>query len=211
MKNSRLFEILDKRGISVSLKNIFDNSKADSGGERDLNFLKYLMENNLLSRDELVLKRTNIDFKEEYYDEKYKRMAMESNKHFYCRVIIQDELKKLGIDNVNGIDVGNMRILRSNSNYDIVAEDFSAIIDIGLVPARNYFRGLTDLRVKNYLITTYFDDYMDDIIFACFTRTNNEDYLNAVMDYQEGFKEYSRAPVEEHADIKYYDQSQSLQ
>jgi len=74
---------------------------------------------------------------------------------------------QLGIDVVPGTDVGNMNILRANANYDIAAKDLSFIMDIGFTPARNFFRGLTDTRVKYYLVTTYFDDYMDDIIFCC--------------------------------------------
>ena len=51
----------------------------------------------------------------------------------------------LGINTINWVEAGDIKILRSNSNYDIAAEDLSFIIDIGLTPARNFFRGLTDL------------------------------------------------------------------
>jgi hypothetical protein len=66
----------------------------------------------------------------------------------------------------------------------------SALIDIGLTPARNYFRGLTEPRSKNFLITAYFDDYMDNIIFSCFTKINETSLLDAVREYVEGFKMY---------------------
>jgi len=144
----------------------------------------------LLYQKEVFLKRTNVGINEEYYLEHYKKMSYESDRHFLCRTIIQDELKRLGFETFSDMSVGDMNILRSNSNYDIVTTDFSTIIDVGLTPARNYFRGLTDLRVRNYLITTYFDDYMDDIIFGCFTRSNDDDFIVAVKDYQEGFKQY---------------------
>lgn len=191
MENSALVDRLLMREISITLEHILDNSKADSGGARDVDFLKYLVENKLLVQSEVVLKRKTLNFSEEYYYEKYKKLHFESGRHFLCRAIIQDELKHMGIPTISSIDIGNMGILRSNSNYDLVLEDFSAIIDIGLTPARNYFRGLTDLKVKNYLITTYFDDYMDDIIFCVFTRSNDSDYLDALKDYEEGFKQYS--------------------
>jgi hypothetical protein len=191
LNNVNLIDRLTQKEISISIKKIFDHSKADSGGERDLKFLKYLIDSKLLNQSEHVLKRSSAGINEEYYLERYKKMNFESDKHFLCRTAIQDELKKLEIDSFGGIDVGNMNILRSNANYDIVTEDFSSIIDIGLTPARNYFRGLTDLKVKHYLITSYFDDYMDDVIFSCFTRSCDEYYLNAVRDYEEGFKIYT--------------------
>ncbi|HOP92106.1 MAG TPA: hypothetical protein PLP24_01880 [Acetivibrio thermocellus] len=97
-------------------------------------------------------------------------------------------MDKLGIDVVPGTDVGNMNILRANANYDIAAKDLSFIMDIGFTPARNFFRGLTDTRVKYYLVTTYFDDYMDDIIFCCLKRADDEAFLDAVKDYEDGFK-----------------------
>ncbi|MCX7710292.1 MAG: hypothetical protein N2484_10650 [Clostridia bacterium] len=191
MKNSHLVDQLMKRDVSITLTHVLDNSKAASGGERDVNFLKFLIDNKLLVQSEGILKRSKLDAPEEYYLENYKKFHFESDRHFLCRTIIQDELKSLGIDSMSSMDIGNMDILRANSNYDIVTGDFSAIIDIGLTPARNYFRGLTDLRVKNYLITSYFDDYMDDIIFSVFTRSSNEDFLEALKDYEEGFKQYA--------------------
>lgn len=194
MNNSKLVDILHVREVSVTLDNVMQNSKASSGGDRDVDFLKYLIDNKLLVQSEVYLKRTKQDFNEEYYTERYKKMSYESDRHFYCRVIIQDELCKLGIGTLNSVDAGNMDILRSNSNYDIATEDLSALIDIGLTPARNYFRGLTELRVKNFLITPYFDDYMDDIIFSCFTRSNDEGFNNAVREYQEGYKMYAPNP-----------------
>jgi len=190
LKNSKLLDKLHRREVSVSLENILDNSRADSGGDRDVNFLKFLMDNKLLVQDEVYLKRTNIDFTEEYYLERYKKAHFESVRHFFCRAIIQDELERLGFQTYDNMDMGNMEILRSNSNYDIVLDDLSAIIDVGLTPARNFFRGLTDLRVKNFLITTYFDDYMDDIIFSVFSRTDDDAFCDAVKDYVDGFKQY---------------------
>lgn len=206
MENSNLIKKLGTREISVTLDNILDNSKANSGGERDLNFLNYLIESGLLILTEAVLVRTKTDFAEEYYLERYKKINYETDRHFLCRTIIQDELLRMGIPTISDISVGNMDILRSNSNYDIVTEDFSAVIDIGLTPARNYFRGLTDLKVRNYLITSYFDDYIDEIIFGIFTRSNDKDYLDAVKDYEEGFKLFVPNPPEQYEERKYYNQ-----
>jgi hypothetical protein len=177
LENSNLIKKLKTREVSVTLDNILDNSRANSGGQRDMNFLNYLVESGLLKLTEAVLVRTNTDFAEEYYLERYKKINYETDRHFLCRTIIQDELLKMGIPSISDISVGNMDILRSNSNYDIVTDDFGAIIDIGLTPARNYFRGLTDLKVRNYLITTYFDDYIDEIIFGVFTRSNDKTIL----------------------------------
>lgn len=188
MINSNIFDKLIKRDVSVTLDNILDNSKAESGGDRDLNFLKYLIGSGLLVLSEAVLRRTAMDFPEEYYLERYKKINYETDRHFLCRTIIQDELGKIGINTISDLGAGNMDILRSNSNYDIVVEDFSALVDIGLTPARNYFRGLTDLKVRNYFITTYFDDYIDEVIFGVFSRKNDQDFLDAVKDYEEGFK-----------------------
>jgi len=200
LKHSKLFEMLQRRDISITLEHVLDNSKADSGGQRDVNFLMYLFDNEILIQKELILKRTAIDLPEEYYQGKYKKIKFESDRHFLCRSIIKEELERLGIMTIDDINVGNMDILRSNSNYDIVAEDFSVLIDIGLTPARNFFRGLTDLKVKDYLITSYFDDYIDDIIFSCFTRSDDDTFIEAIKDYQEGYKIYvpnlSRSPEE---------------
>jgi hypothetical protein len=182
--------MLQRRDISITLEHVLDNSKADSSGQRDVSFLMYLVDKEILVQKELILKRTNIDVPEEYYQEKYKKIKFESDRHFLCRSIVKEELKHLGIMTIDDISVGNMDILRSSSNYDIVTEDFSVLIDIGLTPARNFFRGLTDLKVKDYLITSYFDDYMDDIIFSCFTRSDDETFIDAIKDYQEGYKIY---------------------
>ncbi|MFZ5989004.1 MAG: hypothetical protein ACOYWZ_18020 [Bacillota bacterium] len=200
MLSDLLTEKLDSREISVSLENILQNSKASSGGERDVNFFRFLLDNNLLSREERILKRTVIDFKEEYYEDRYVKMSHESSRHYLCRTTIQDELEKLGINTISSTDVGDMNILRSNSNYDIAASDLSFIMDIGLTPARNFFRGLTDLRVKYYLITTYFDDYMDDIIFALFRRTNDSTFIDAIKDYEDSFKTYTSVALEAQLD-----------
>ena len=195
--NTKLFGILRKQEISITLRHILESSKADSGGERDVNFLKFLIDQKLLMLSEAVLKRISPNIIEDYYLDKYKKESLESDRHFLCRAIIQDELMKHGIMTISGIDIGNMDILRASSSYDIVLDDFSAAIDVGLTPARNFFRGLTDLKVKAYLITTYFDDYMDDIIFSVFTRSNDTDFLNAVKEYQDGFKLYTPSSLEQ--------------
>lgn len=188
MKNDILMKKLIKSQTSVSLENILDNSKAESGGDKDINFLMYLLNNGLIVREEVILKRTIKDFKERTFEEKYKKTNYESTRHFLCRALIQDELMLLGINTSSSVEVGNMEILRTSSNYDIVSDDLSFIADVGLTPARNFFRGLTDLRVKYYLITTYFDDYMDDIIFTLFKRSEDNLFLSAVRDYEEDFK-----------------------
>lgn len=97
-----------------------------------------------------------------------------------------------------------MSILRSSSNYDIVFQDFSTIIDIGLTPARNFFKGLTDLRAGSYLVTSYFDDYMDDIVFSVFTRSSDKDFVEAVKDYQDGFKAYGHEAQEDGGEALYF-------
>lgn len=153
-----------------------------------MNFLKFLVDNKLLLQEDAFLIRTITDFREETYMVKYKKMSHESTKHYLCRAILAQELEKLGIDTVPGTDAGNMNILRASANYDIAAKDLSFIMDIGLTPARNFFRGLTDTRVKYYLITSYFDDYMDDIIFCCLRRAEDKAFLDAVKDYEDGFK-----------------------
>lgn len=188
MLSSLLIKNLNFRDISVSFDNVLDNARASSGGERDVNFLKFLMDNKLLLQKEAYLTRTNIDFREETYMNKFKKMNHESTKHYLCRAILMEELEKFGIDTMPGEDAGNMNILRSSASYDITARDLSFVMDIGLTPARNFFRGLTDTRVKYYLITTYFDDYMDHIIFCCLKRTNDKAFLDAAKDYEDGFK-----------------------
>jgi hypothetical protein len=188
LKSDTLMKKLIKSQTSVSLDDILDNSKADSGGDKDINFLMYLLNNGLIVREEVILKRTISDFKERTFEESYKKTNYESTRHFLCRALIQAELMLLGINTSSSVEVGNMEILRTSSNYDIVSDDLSFIADIGLTPARNFFRGLTDLRVKYYLITTYFDDYMDDIIFTLFKRSDDNLFLSAVRDYEEDFK-----------------------
>lgn len=196
MECDTLIRNLNRINSTVSIENILDNSRADSGGERDVNFLKFLLNNKLLLHEEIVLKKTIKDFNESYFQKKYKKSSFESTKHFLCRAIIQEELMLLGINTINWVEAGDIKILRSNSNYDIAAEDLSFIIDIGLTPARNFFRGLTDLRVKFYLITSYFDDYMDDIIFELFKRGDDNRFIDAIKDYEEGYKLYAPIPEE---------------
>ena len=188
LMHSLFYDKLHSRNTTITLEHVLENAKADSGGERDLSFLNYLLENGLLGEEELLLKRTIIGMSETYYTDKYVKVSHESSRHFLCRASIQEELEKMDFETIADLGVGNMDILRSNSNYDIVTTDFSAIIDIGLTPARNFFRGLTDLKVKDYLITSYFDDYMDDIIFRCFYRIKDSEFIDAVKDYEEGFK-----------------------
>ncbi|MDK2799636.1 MAG: hypothetical protein PWP27_1367 [Clostridiales bacterium] len=195
LQNSKLLSKLEVKNISVTLEHILDNSKANSGGEKDVNFLKKLVADETLLLTQAILKRTALDINEEYYLERYKKINFETDQHFLCRTIIQDELKRMGIDTDHSVSVGDMNILHTNSNYDIVTDDFSVLIDVGLTPARNYFRGLTDLRVKNYLITTYFDDYIDDIIFAVFTRANDERFVQAVKHYEMHAGVYSTQDV----------------
>gem|GEM_PF-453086 len=190
LNNGRLVDRLKMTENNLTLKHILDNSKADSGGERDVNFLTFLVKNSLLSLQKTVLKRRTIEFPEEYYLDRYKKIKFESDRHFLCRSIIQEELKEMGIGTICDASAGDMNILHSNSVYDIALEDFSAIIDVGLTPARNYFRGLTDLKVKCYMITTYFDDYMDDIVFSAFWKADEKNLIDAIKDYEEGFKQY---------------------
>lgn len=186
LKKNTLENILQFRNCTVTLEHILDNSKAGSGGRRDMDFLKYLVDNDYLILTEAILRRKDMDLPEEYYLERYKKYNYETDRHFICRTIIQDELKKHGINTYSGMSLGNMDILRSNANYDIVTEDFTAAIDVGLTPARNYFKGLTDLRIKHFYLTTYFDDYIEDIIFSVFTRDNDEEFLSIIKDYMEG-------------------------
>ncbi len=190
MKNSTLLDNLSQREASITLEHILDNSKAASGGQRDVNFLRFLLDNGILVRTEASMKRSFLNFSEEYYHEKYKKLHLESDRHFLCRTAIQEEFKRFGIETLADIAAGDMNILRADGNYDLVTADFGTLIDIGLTPARNYFRGLTDLKVRNFLITTYFDDYMDDIVFAVFSRKDDQGFLEAIKDYQEGFKQY---------------------
>ena len=177
---------LQFRNCSVTLDNILDNSKAASGGKRDVSFLNYLVDNNIIKVEEAVLTRSQLDLPEEYYYEKYKKKIGETDRHFLCRAIIQDELHRIGIESYSETGLGDMGILRANSNYDLVDLGFSFAIDIGLAPARNYFRGLTDLRIKHYLITPFFDDYIKDVIFGVFSRINDKDFTDAVKDYVQG-------------------------
>jgi len=186
---------LNRINSTVSIEDIIDSSKADSGGSRDVNFLKFLLDNKILIREEAIFKRTITDYKESYFQKNYKKASFESTRHYLCRALIQEELMLLGIKTSNWVEIGDINILRANSNYDIAADDLSFIIDIGLTPARNFFRGLTDLRVKYYLTTNYFDDYIDDIIFVLFKRSDDNTFIDAVKDYEEGFRLYT--PVQE--------------
>lgn len=188
---------LTKSSNTVSLENILDNSRADSGGDRDVNFLGFLFENGLLLREEVILRRTITDIKEGVLEDKYKKTNYESTRHFLCRALIQEELMLLGVNTSSSVEVGNMNILRLSSNYDIAANDSSFILDIGLTPARNFFRGLTDLKVKYYLITTYFDDYIDDIRFGLFKRSDDSSFIDAVKDYEEEYNLYTPVPYED--------------
>lgn len=198
LQQNKLMSKLIVKETNVTLENIAQNSKAGSGGERDLNFLKYLVDNNLLDMREAFLKRTSTGAPEEYFLDRYKKMSYESDRHFLCRTMIQDELMRMGINAYSDMTIGDMNILRANSSYDIMTDDFKTLIDVGLTPARNFFRGLTDTRVENYLITTYFDDYMDDIVFAVFNRVNDGNFISAVKDYEEGFKMYIPNPQEKY-------------
>jgi hypothetical protein len=168
----------------VSLKHILDNSRAESGGEKDVKFLEYLIEAKALLFKETVLKRKQPHHNEEYYKERYKKAKYESDRHLICRAVIHEELKEIGISTVSSVNIGDMNILRSNSCYDIASADFSILIDIGYAPARNYFRGLTDLRVKYYMLSPFFDDYMDDIRFSVFMRGSEKRFLDMVGDYE---------------------------
>ncbi|TYQ15531.1 UNVERIFIED_CONTAM: hypothetical protein Cloal_1998 [Acetivibrio alkalicellulosi] len=179
---------LTKREASVTMENVLFNSKSESGGKQDVNFLNDLISEKLLIQEEFILKRTNIDFREELYEEIYPKVSHESSRHYFCRAIVQEELKKLAIDTTYDTQAGDMSILRSSSIYDIAANDMSFLIDIGLTPARNYYKGLTDLKVKYYLISTYFDDYMDEIIFCSLKRTNDTSFINSVRNYEESFR-----------------------
>jgi len=177
-------ETLNFRENPITLEHILGNSKADSGGRRDVDFLKYLIDNNVLLLREAVLKRKKIGLPEVYYLDKYKKANFESSRHFLCRSMIQEELENLGIETMSFMDVGDMSVLHENSNYDIITSDLSAAIDIGLTPARNYFRGLTDKRVQVYLITTFFDDYMDDIVFSAFSRADDVRFFESIKDFE---------------------------
>lgn len=184
MQNSSLLEKLKKNEVSITLEHIFENSKAASGGENDVHFLRQLIADGLVAHYEVALKRTGMDLSEEYLLNRYNKMKLESDRHFFCRAMLQEEFKRLGFDSFSGLDVGNMQILRSNSHYDIITEDFQCIIDIGLAPARNFFRGLTDLRTRCYMITSFFDDYMDDVLFSVFIRGRDQDFLDAVKKHE---------------------------
>jgi len=66
------------RDISVSFDNVLDVAKASSGGQRDVNFLKFLVDSKLLVQEEAILARTITDFKEETYMQKYKKCGMKA-------------------------------------------------------------------------------------------------------------------------------------
>jgi hypothetical protein len=200
-------ELLTISENELYLVHILENAKADSGGERDINFLKFLVRTNLLKVNEMVLKRKIFDLSEDYYYGKYSKANLESNRHFLCRAIIEEELRNSGIKTYAGVDVGNMDILHSNSNYDIVTEDFGTLIDIGLTPARNFFRGLTEPRVRAYMLTNYFDDYTDNIIFNVFTKTNEQYFFDAIRDYEEGSKDYFPQSFQSDESRPYYNET----
>lgn len=197
MDSDILMKKLNRVNSTVSVENILDSTKAASGGERDLNFLKYLVDNKLLLQEEVIFKKTITDFSESRFQKKYKKSSYESSTHYLCRSLIQEELALLGINNSSWVEAGSINILRANSNYDIAANDLSFVIDVGLTPARNFFRGLTDLRVKFFLVTNYFDDYIDDIIFELFRRSDDNAFIEAVKDYEEGYKLYNPVVSEE--------------
>ena len=182
--NCKLMENLDFRDNSVTLEHILGNSKADSGGRRDVDFLKYLIDNKILLLMEAIMKRNKIGLPEVFYLDKYKKANFESSRHFLCRAMLQEELENLGIETTPFIDVGDMNILHENSNYDIVTTDLTVAIDIGLTPARNYFRGLTDKRMQIYLLTAFFDDYMDDIVFSAFSRADDARFFECIKEYE---------------------------
>lgn len=197
MDSDILMKKLNRVNSTVSVENILDSTKAASGGERDLNFLKYLVDNKLLLQEEVIFKKTITDFSESHFQKKYKKSSSESSTHYLCRSLIQEELALLGINNSSWVEAGCINILRANSNYDIAANDLSFVIDVGLTPARNFFRGLTDLKVKFFLVTNYFDDYIDDIIFELFRRSDDNAFIEAVKDYEEGYKLYNPMVSEE--------------
>lgn len=182
--NCKLVENLKFRENSLTLEHIIENSKADSGSRRDVDFLKYLVDNKILLLREAILQRRKIGLPEVYYIDKYKKANNESNRHFLCRAMIQEELENIGINTTSFMDMGDMNILRESSNYDILTSDLSAAIDVGLTPARNYFRGLTDKRMELFLITSYFDDYMDDIVFSVFSRADDNRFFECIKDYE---------------------------
>lgn len=195
MESDILMTKLNRINSAVSIDTLLENFKSDSGGDRDVNFLKFLIDNSLLLHEEVILKKTITDFRESFFKKKYTKSNSESTRHYLCRALIQEEFKLLGVNTLNWVEAGNINILRSNSNYDIAAEDLSFIADVGSTPARNFFRGLTDLRVKLYLVTNYFDDYIDDIIFEVFKRGDDNRFIDAVRDYEEGYKLYT--PISE--------------
>ena len=112
---------------------------------------------------------------------------------------------KLGIETLCSESLGDLNILRSNENYDIVTYDRSAAIDVGFASARKFFKCLTDLNVKNYLVTPLFDDYIDDIVFSVFSRSSDSDFIDAVKEYQEGFKKYVPQASDIVFDVQYTD------
>lgn len=204
MKTVNINEFLLERPLEITLEHLFSNLKVNSGGEQDTHFLKYLIDHQLLNLHEAVLKRTTVGTPEEYYLERYKKMSLESDRHYYCRAVIQEEFARRGISSMSSMNVGNMSLLRANSCYDIVTDDLSILVDVGLTPARNFFRGLTDTRTKVFLVTAFFDEYMDDIIFASFTRNKEKEFLDAVHRHEKGMIAYSEtdghAPVIEKLD-----------
>jgi len=199
--NNTFFKTLNISKASFDPEITLRHSKADSGGMRDYNFLMYLIDNKLLRIRQCYMKRTNIGAGEEYFMLKYKKFNYESDRHFLCRAAIKDEIVKMGFAFLTNIEKGDLNILRSTANYDIVTADSSTIIDIGLTPARNYFKGLTDLKIQGYLYTPFFDDYMDDILFTVFTRGNDKDFLDAVAEYEERYKTVPTLQSEQYMEL----------
>lgn len=181
---------------------ILNVSKANSGGDEDYNFLKSLYDNKLINHTEGILKRSVNNLDEEYFIKKYTKQTFESINHYLCRTIIQEELHNLDINTFSSVEMGNLNILSSNANYDIVTENYDVLIDIGFTPARNYFKGLTDLRVQYYMMVNFFDDYDDDIIFSIFTRADDNKFLDSVKLYTDSktnkISNTINTPSEEH-------------
>lgn len=195
MKNNEFFNQLHPVEITMCAEELLEKTKAGSGGKRDLDFVKYLISNGLLKHSAYAFKRTEISMDTDKLLKHYKKMPLESDRHFSCRAAIQEEMVKLGVECIVGADAGDMNILRENSCYDIITDDFTILMDIGLTPARNYFRGLTDLRVQYFMVTNFFDSYMDDIAFSVFSRSQDEDFIRMIQDYEESFKVQTTMPA----------------
>ena len=66
MECDTLIRNLNRINSTVSIENILDNSRADSGGERDVNFLNSFLTTNSTSRRD-SFKKTIKDFNESYF------------------------------------------------------------------------------------------------------------------------------------------------